>query len=225
MSLGLDPAAARYVWWRGAFAGIVAGASFALTLAAVLPRSSAVPQTSRAPVKSVTNETPSSAPDLEGIAKKEVLVVPPAYSPGEPPASGLTAPLPFEPTEPLVSERTAPSFVEHPSVDDLSGDPLQNCVGCSSPVSSDASAEQDASRFSDAQGQAPDAPQPVEVVEPPVVIVEPPPVAYFVVGAPAPFSFHQASPASAPLSGGLGMINPGFLGTIHDPAFGGMPHR
>lgn len=224
MSLGLEPAAARYAWWRGALAGILAGAIFALTLAAVLPRSSAVPQMARAPIRSVTNEPPSGAPALEGIAKKEVLVLPSAYSPTEPLAS--------EPTAPLASEPAAPSFVEHSSVDDWSENPLQNCVGCSSPISSgssvptDASAEQDASRSSDAQAQAPDAPQPAEVVEPPIVIVEPPPVAYFAVGAPAAFPLSPALPANASPSGRLGMISPGFLGTIHAPAFGGMPpHR
>ena len=214
--LGLEPAATRYAWWRGALAGILAGATFALTLAAVLPRSSAVPQTSPAPVKSLTNETPSVAPALEDPAKDEVLVLPPVYSP----------------TEPMASEPIAPSLVEHSSADDLSGDDLQNCVGCSDPISSgssvptDAGAQQDASRSSEAQAQAPDAPQPVEVVQPPVVIVQPPPFAYYAVGAPAAFSFPPASPASAPPPGGLGMINPGFLGTIHAPAFGGMPpHR
>jgi len=58
------------------------------------------------------------------------------------------------------------------------------------------------------------------------VIVEPPPVAYFAVGAPAASSRSPASPANLPPPGGLGMINPGFLGTIHAPAFGGLPvHR
>jgi len=212
-SLGLEPAAARYAWWRGVLTGILAGAIFALTLAAVLPRSSALPQMSRAsvkpvkPIKSVTNEIASSAPALEGIAKQEVLVLPPAFSP----------------TELLASEPIAPSSVVEPSssaVEPSSVDhwDFQNCVGCSVPT--DAGAEQNASR-SDAPAQAPAASPPDEVVQPPVVIVEPPPVAYFAVGAPAAFSLHPASPANAPPPGGLGMINPGFLGTIHAPAFGG----
>ncbi len=217
-SLGLE--SARYAWWRGVLTGILAGAIFALTLAAVLPRSSALPQTSRAPVKpvkpirSVTNEIASSAPALEGIAKQEVLVLPPAYSPTEPLASEPIAP-------PSVVEQSS-SAVEPSSVDHWD---FQNCVGCSVPTI--AGAEQDASRSSDAQAQAPAAWQPDEVVQPPVVIVEPPPVAYFAVGAPAAFPLHPASPANAPPPGGLGMINPGFLGTIHAPAFGGgMPgHR
>ena len=210
LSLGLEPAAAGYAWWRGALAGILAGASFALTLAAVLPRSSRTPQTSPAPVKSATNETPSSGPPWEDIAKKEVLVLPSVFTPADPPAS-----------EPI-----APSFVEHSSVDDSSGD-LQNCVGCSNPISpgfyrpTDAGAQQDASLSSDAQ--APDAAQPAEVVQSPVVLMQPPPMGYFAVGA---FSFRPALPPNAPLPGSLGMINPGFLGTIHAPAFGGMPvHR
>jgi hypothetical protein len=205
LSLGLE--SASYAWWRGALTGILAGAVFALTLAAALPRSSAVPQTSPAPVKLITNEIPSSAPALEGIAKKEVLVLPPAYSATEPSAS--------EPIAPSVAERSS-SAMEQSSVDDWD---FQNCVGCSVPA--DVGAEQDASRSSDTQAQAPDAAQPDEIVQPPVVIVEPPPVAYFAVGAPAAFSVHPASPANAPPPGGLGRINPGFLGTIHAPAFGG----
>ena len=221
MSLGLEPAAAKYAWWRGALVGILTGASFALMLAAVAPRSAVVTQMSRAPVKSATDETPSSAPALEDFAKKEVLVLPSAYSP--------TEPLAPEPSEPLASEPAAPRLVEQSSVDDWSGDPLQNCVGCSNPISSgasvptDASAEQDAS--SDARAQAPAAPQPDEVFQSPVVIVQPPPVGYFASGAPAAFS-SPASPPHAPPPGSLGMISPGFLGTIHAPAFGGMPvHR
>jgi hypothetical protein len=217
-SLGLEPAAARYAWWRGVLTGILAGAIFALTLAAVLPRSSALPQTSRAPVKpvkpikSVTSEIASSA-SLEGIAKQEVLVLPPAFSPTEPLASG--------PIAPSVVEQSS-SAVEPSSVDHWD---FQNCVGCSVPT--DAGAGQDASRSSDAQAQAPNVSPPDEIVQPPVVIVEPPLVAYFEIGAPAAFPLHPASPANAPPPGGLGMINPGFLGTIHAPAFGGgMPvHR
>ena len=213
-SLGLE--SARYAWWRGVLTGILAGAIFALTLAAVLPRSSALPQTSRAPVKpvkSITNEIPSSAPALEGIAKQEVLVLPPAYSPTEPLAS--------EPIAPSSVVEQSSSAVEPSSVDHWD---FQNCVGCSVPT--DAGAEQNASR-SDAPAQAPAASPPDEVVQPPVVIVEPPPVAYFAIGAPAAFPLHPASPANAPPPGGLGIINPGFLGTIHAPAFGGgMPvHR
>ncbi len=211
LSLGLEFDAARYAWWRGALAGILAGGTFALTLAAVLPRSSAVPQISPAPVESVTNETPYSAPALEGIAKKEVLVLPPVYDPAEP--------LPSEPIAPSSVEQS--SVVEQSSADDSPQD-LDNCVGCSNPISyGDAGA---APLSSDAQAQAPDAAQPAEV-EPPVVIEQPPPV-YFAYGAPAPFLFPPGSPDNAPPPGRLGMINPGFLGMIHPPAFGGMPpHR
>ena len=211
LSLGLE--SARYAWWRGVLTGILAGAIFALTLAAALRRSSAVLQRSPAPVKLITNEIPSSAPALDGIAKKEVLVLPPAYSPTEPSAS--------EPIAPSSVVEQSSSAVE-PSVDDWD---FQNCVGCSVPT--DAGAAQDASRSSDAQAQALDAAQPDEIVQPPVVIVEPPPVAYFAIGAPAAFSARPASPANVPPPGGLGMIKPGFLGTIHAPAFGGgMPvHR
>ncbi len=222
MSLGLEPAAARYVWWRGALAGILAGATFALTLAAVLPRSAAVPQTSRTPVKSVTNDTPWSAPALEDIGKKEVLVLPSIYGP----TYGPTEPLASAPIAPLASEPIAPPVVEQSAADDWSDD-LQNCVGCSniysnSSVPNDAGAQPDAAGSSDAQAQAPNAEQPIEVVQSPFVVVEPPPVTYFAAGAPTAFSF----PPTVPPPGGLGMISPGFLGTTHTPAFGGMPfHR